>query len=70
MNLFNSLGLIIQSATNAIVTVFGAVNTSAEALENVAHMAKETTSAMRAEMAEENIQALAELLAQRKGTED
>lgn len=70
MNLFKALGLIIQSATEAIVTSFGAVNTSVEALEDVAHMAKQTTQSMREVMAEESSQALTELIAQRKSIED
>lgn len=70
MNLFKALGEIIQSATDAIVTIFGAVNTSAEALEDVAHMAKQTTQSMREVIAEENSQALAELIAQRKIIEE
>lgn len=69
MNIFKAIGTIINSITGAVVKTAEVVDTTLDAVHDVAHMAKETTGSMRAEMAEENAQALAALKAKKSNKE-
>ena len=66
MNIFNSLGQIISTATNTIVNALSAVDTMVDSAHDVAKMSKATTGQMLAEMEEENAQALASLKANKE----
>ena len=56
MNLFKAIGSIITAITETIVTTANAATVTASAVEDVAHMAKDTTESMRRDLKEQSDQ--------------
>ncbi len=65
MNIFTAISQILEASVTSLVGACRVVNTTIDAADNVALMAKNTTASMLKEQEEEAAQALAELVAKR-----
>lgn len=69
MNIFKALGILINTATNTTVKALETIDTTVDAVHDVAKITKATTSQLLAETEEENKQAMKALQALGKDKE-